>query len=152
MRIVLPPDGERRSEVLEVDPQRRPSRVRVPEQDRDVFLDWDQALDDEGHLRRCLLCGSGVYRRKSFPQVTGFVVVLALALALVGLLGFADDVPLLIGMSIVLLIDICILCFAGTHLICYGCTASYKSTAIAPWHRPWDRREASKHESNTPES
>ena len=146
MRIVLPPDGERRHGTLVVDPERRPSRVRVPEQDRDVFLDWDQALDDEGHLRRCLLCGSGVYRRKSFPQVTGFVAVLALALALVGMLGFADDVPLLIGMSLVLLIDICILFFAGTHLICYGCRASFRSTPIAPWHRQWDRSEAAKHE------
>ena len=81
----------------------------VQEDDRDIFLDWEQALDDEGRLRHCLVCGKGVYRRKAFPQVTGFVVVLAFALALVGILGFAEDIPLLIGMSVVLLIDIGIL-------------------------------------------
>jgi hypothetical protein len=145
MRIFLPTDGERRVSTLEVDPARRPTRARTAEGDRDVFLDWDQALDDQGHLRRCLLCRSGMYRRKAFPQITGFVVLLAFALALVGLLGFADNVPLLIGMSVVLFVDICILMFASTHLVCYGCRASYRSTSIAVWHKPWDRNEASRH-------
>ena len=115
-----------------------------------MFLDWDQALDDGPPASLPILV------RGVSPEIVSaghrFRRRAGSALALVGLLGFADDVPLLIGMSIVLLIDICILCFAGTHLICYGCSASYKSTSIAPWHRPWDRREATKHESNTSES
>ena len=145
MRIVTQQPG-RRVNTLEVDPLRRPTRVRTNEGDGDIFLDWDQALDDAGRLRRCLLCGNGVYRRKTFPQVTGFVVVLALTLAFVGLLGFADDIPLLIGMTIVLIVDVCILLFAGTHLVCYGCHTSYRSTPVAPWHRPWDRTEAMKYD------
>ncbi|MBM43898.1 MAG: hypothetical protein CMJ36_02645 [Phycisphaerae bacterium] len=144
MRILIQQPG-RRATSLDVDPQRRPTRVRTAEDDRDVYLDWDQALDDEGRLRHCLVCGKGIYKRKAFPQVTGFVVVLAFALALVGLLGFADDIPLLIGMTVVLLIDVGILLFAGTHLECYGCHASYRSIPIAPWHRPWDRNEAARH-------
>ena len=110
-----------------------------------MFLDWDQALDDQGHLRCCLLCRSGLYRRKAFPQITGFVVLLAFALALVALLGFADNIILLISMSLVLLVDVCILLFASTHLVCYGCRASYRSTGIASWHKPWDRNESTRH-------
>ena len=110
-----------------------------------MFLDWDQALDDQGHLRRCLLCRSDIYRRKAFPQITGFVVLLAFALALVALLGFSDNILLLIGMLIVLFVDVCILLFASTHLVCYGCRASFRSTDIAPWHKPWDRDDASRY-------
>lgn len=151
MRILIQQPG-RRVTTLDVDPQRRPTRVRAAEDDRDVFLDWDQALDDDGRLRHCLICGKGIYSRKAFPQVTGFVVVLAFALALVGILGFAEDLPLLIGMTVVLMIDVGILLFAGTHLECYGCHASYRSIPIAPWHRPWDRNEANRQSEETPES
>jgi len=151
MRILIQQPG-RRVTSLNVDPQRRPTRVRTAEDDRDIYLDWEQSLDDEGRLRHCLVCGKGIYKRKAFPQVTGFVVVLAFALALVGILGFAEDIPLLIGMSVVLLIDIGILLFAGTHLECYGCHASYRSIPIAPWHRPWDRNEAARHAADAPES
>ena len=151
MRILIQQPG-RRVTSLNVDPQRRPTRVRTAEDDRDIFLDWEQALDDEGRLRHCLVCGKGVYRRKAFPQVTGFVVVLAFTLALVGILGFAEDIPLLIGMSVVLMIDISILLFAGTHLQCYGCHTSYRSIPIAPWHRPWDRNEAARHTGGASES
>ena len=143
VRIVLrESDGSRTT--LDVDPVRRPPRVRDLEDTRNVFLDWDQALDDDGQLRRCLVCGGPLYRRKALPQLTGFVVVLAFALALVGILGFADNIALLIGMSFVLLVDIGILLFARTHLDCYRCGASHRRLPIARYHRPWDRATANR--------
>lgn len=141
VRILLrESDGSRAT--LDVDPTRRPPRVRTLEDTRDVFLEWDQALDDDGQLRRCLGCGGPLYRRKALPQLTGFVVVLAFALALVGILGFADNIPLLIGMSCVLLLDIGILLFARTHLDCYRCRSSHRRLTIASYHRPWERAVA----------
>ena len=139
MRIVLQePDGPGRR-TLDVDPNRRPTRVQTLEDDRTVFLNWDQALDDDGQLRHCLTCGGPLYRRKALPQVTGFVIVLAFALALVGILGFADNLLLLFGMTCVLVIDIAILLFARTHLDCYRCGSSHRRLPIASYHRPWER-------------
>ena len=147
VRILLrEPDGSRAT--LNVDPAQRPPRVQTLEETRDVFLEWDQALDDDGQLRRCLSCGGPLYRRKALPQLTGFVIVLAFALALVGILGFADNIPLLIGMSCVLLLDIAILLFAQTYLDCYRCRSSHRRLKIASYHRPWERAFA---ERNRPE-
>jgi len=146
VRILLREPGERSRATLEVDPTQRPPRVRTLEDTRDVFLEWDQALDDDGQLRRCLACGGALYRRKAFPQVTGFVIVLAFALALVGILGFADNIPLLLGMTLVLLIDIGILIFAGTYLDCYRCRSSHRRLPIANYHRPWDRSIADRND------
>ena len=151
MRIVLrESDGSRTT--LDVDPVRRPLRIRDLEDTRDVFLEWDQALDDDGQLRRCLGCGGPLYRRKALPQLTGFVVVLAFGLALVGILGFADNIPLLIGMSCVLVVDIGILLFARTYLDCYRCRASHRRLQIARYHRPWDRSTASRNRTTDAES
>ena len=142
MQIVLREPGGRRKGTLEVDPGQRPTRVRTSEDELDVFLDWDQSIDDDGKLRRCLACSGALYRKKALPQVTGFVVVLAFALALVGLLGFADNILLLVGMTAVLIVDIGILLFVRTYLECYECRASYRRLPIADYHRPWDRGTA----------
>ena len=149
VRIVLREPGEPGRTTLEVDSSQRPPRVRTLEDTRDVFLEWDQALDDDGQLRRCLACGGPLYRRKALPQVTGFVIVLAFALALVGILGFADNIPLLLGMTVVLLIDIGILLFARTYLDCYRCRSSHRRLPIAEYHRPWERSLADR---NGPDS
>tara|TARA_B100001059_G_scaffold223568_1_gene248676 strand:- start:2094 stop:2555 length:462 start_codon:yes stop_codon:yes gene_type:complete len=144
VRIVLPdPKGAGRKSI-EVDPAQRPTRVQSLEEAGDVFLEWDQAIDDDGHLRRCLCCAGPLYRRKAFPQVTGFVIVLAFALSLVGILGFADNIGLLVVMTIVLLMDISILLFARTYLDCYRCGSSHRKLTIASYHRSWDRATANR--------
>ena len=143
MRIEVREHGRRLGRII-VDPARRPTRVELPGGD-EAFLDWETALDDAGHLRRCVACGSELlYRRKVFPQVTGLVVVMAFAAALVGLLGYATTWPVLAGMGVVLALDIGILLFARTRLVCYGCRSSYHEIEIARYHRPWDRGVASR--------
>jgi len=73
---------------IHVDPALRPTRVRVVDADREVFLNWDTALDDTGRLRRCVACScTDLYTEKVFPVVTGVIVVLAFAGAIVGALG-----------------------------------------------------------------
>ncbi|MDP6987005.1 MAG: hypothetical protein QGG74_03065 [Phycisphaerales bacterium] len=121
-----------------------PSKVQT-DLDRVVFLDWERSQDDEGHLRRCLSCGGDtLYRHRRFPQITGFIAVLALALGLGAILGLATGWPVFIAMLIVLAFDIAILLFSPETLECYRCRSSYRDLDIARYHARWDRSEAAK--------
>jgi len=131
-----------RSKVGEISPdgEQRPARIRTLDTDREVFLDWERAFDDAGQLRRCIICGSDhLFQHKTFPQITPFVIVLAFALSLIGVLGYVTDIAILIGMTGVLLLDIAILFFARTRLVCYRCRSQYRDLVIAEYHRRWDR-------------
>lgn len=129
-----------------VDPATRPTRVTIAGHDREHFLNWDGALDDAGHLRRCTSCGcSALFKSKSFPQLTLFVVLLAFAGAVVSALGYAADPKVLSLLVLVLLIDVAILLFSRERLVCYRCRSTYSQLKIARYHRRWDRREAERH-------
>lgn len=142
MRIDLRSADRRPLGRVGVDPAARPTRVSVPGVEREVFLSWDGALDDAGHLRRCVACGGqAMFRTKSFPQVTLLVVVLAFAGAVVAALGYAANPLVLSTMVVVLLVDVAILLFSRPLLICYRCRSTYAQLPIARYHRRWDRRE-----------
>lgn len=145
MRIDLRDDQRRVIGSIEADPAQRPTRVAVPGAGRDVFLTWEGAVDDGGHLRRCVACGCGdLFREKAFPQITGLVVVLAFAGAVIGALGFVT-MPVLIVMIAILLFDAAILVFSRSRLVCYQCRSSYHHLSIARYHRSWDRAMAERH-------
>ncbi|MCH8152020.1 MAG: hypothetical protein IH830_06565 [Planctomycetes bacterium] len=146
MRIEVRDASRRRIGRIEVDPARRPTRVNIEGTDREVFLDWDRALDDARHLRRCVVCGcSELFRAKAFPQVTSFVVVLAFAGAVVGALGYATTPPILVAMVVVLAADVVILLLARQRLVCHRCRSSYHGLPVARYHRAWDRAVAERH-------
>ena len=146
MRIALRDESGHRRGVLNVDEHARPTRVAAPDgADQEVYLEWESAVDDAGHLRRCVACGcSELYAEKAFPQITGFVVILAFAGATVGLLGLATT-PMLIAMLIVLVLDVAILLISRRRLVCYRCQTSYHDLPIAPYHRHWDRSVADRY-------
>ena len=142
MRIELRDEGRQKLGRVEIDIHARPTRVHAPDADRDVILSWDSALDDAGRLRRCLACGSSdMYRAKAFPQITGFVIIAAFAGAVIGALGLATP-PMLVGMTVVLIIDIGILFFVRESLVCYRCRSAYRDIPIARYHDRWDRTVA----------
>ncbi len=146
MRIELRDEHRRRIGRIDVDPALRPTRVAVVASDREVFLNWDTALDDAGNLRRCVACGcSDLFRDKTFPQVTGFVVALAFTGAVIGALGLATTTPMLVAMTAVLVLDIAVLLFSRHRLVCYRCRTSYHGLPIARYHRRWDRSTADEH-------
>ena len=146
MRIELHDAERRKVGRIEVDPVRRPTRVRIQDTDREVFLDWDTALDDASRLRRCVACGcDDLFRTKAFPQITGFVVVLAFAGAAIGALGRATTPPILIAMVLVLVADVAILLVSRQRLVCHRCRTSYHDLSIARYHRGWDRAVAERH-------
>ena len=112
----------------------------------EAFLHWDTAVDDSGHLRRCVACGCpDLFREKAFPQVTGFVVLLAFVGAIVGALGLATDLPVLLTLVGVLLLDVAILVFSKRRLVCYRCRSTFHNVGIARYHRPWDRSVAERY-------
>ncbi|MHC4948450.1 MAG: hypothetical protein ACYTG1_09335 [Planctomycetota bacterium] len=146
MRIDLRDEGRRRIGRIHVDPALRPTRVGVADTGREVFLDWETALDDAGHLRRCVACGcNDLFREKVFPQVTGFVVVLAFAGAVVSALGFATTRPVMVTMILVLALDVAVLLFARRRLVCYRCRTAYRGLPIARYHRGWQRATADRY-------
>lgn len=146
MRIELRDADRRKIGRIEVDPARRPTRVRVQESDREVFLDWEAALDDAHHLRHCIVCGCpDLFATKAFPQITGVVVILAFAGAIIGALGLATTPPILIAMTCVLVADVAILIFSRKRLVCHRCRTSYHQLPIARYHRRWDRAVAERH-------
>jgi hypothetical protein len=113
---------------------------------KEAFLQWDTALDDAGQLRRCVVCGcTELFRERAFPQVTGFVVVMAFAGAVVGVLGLATELPVLLALVAVLLFDISILVFSRRRLVCYRCRTTFHDLPIARYHRPWDRSVADRY-------
>ena len=146
MRIELRDENRERIGRLDVDPSLRPTRVTVVGTGREVFLDWEAALDDAGHMRRCVACGSrDLFRDKAFPQVTLFVVLLAFAGAVLGALGYATTPPMLGAMGVVLVLDVAILLFSKRWLVCYRCRTRYHGMPIAKYHRRWDRSVAERY-------
>jgi hypothetical protein len=152
MRIELRDGNRRRIGRLEADAALRPTRVSVVPRNgavaeqREVFLNWDTAVDDAGKIRRCIACGcSDLFREKAFPQVTGFVVILAFVGAIVGALGLATNMPVMLTMIAVLVLDIAILVFSKRRLVCYRCLTSYHELSIARYHHPWDRGTAERY-------
>ncbi|MDG2422681.1 MAG: hypothetical protein P8M22_01750 [Phycisphaerales bacterium] len=140
MRVVVRQLDRRRVGEIDADADTSPARVTTIDTGEEVFLDWERAFDDAGQLRRCIICGSeDLFQQKTFPQITPFVIVLAFALSLIGVLGFVTDIAILIGMTGVLLLDVAILFFARTRLQCYRCRSQYSKIQIADYHKRWDR-------------
>lgn len=129
----------------------RPTRAPIIERgvhdpQREAFLQWEGALDDAGQLRKCLACGCpDLFKEKAFPQVTGLVIVLAFVGAIVGGLGLATNLPVLLLLIVVLVLDVAILVLSHRRLVCYRCRSSYHDVAIARYHRAWDRATADRY-------
>ncbi|MEY3141757.1 MAG: hypothetical protein RLY21_250 [Planctomycetota bacterium] len=102
-------------------------------------------MDDAGSLRRCVVCGSDhLYVRRNFPQVTPLIAVLAFALAVVAILGYAASPWVTAALIALLITDVFILVFSKRQLACYRCGAIYGAIRIARFHRAWDRAVAEK--------
>ncbi|MBL9150531.1 MAG: hypothetical protein JNM94_17730 [Phycisphaerae bacterium] len=146
MRVDARDDKGERIGRFEVDPAERPNLVRVTDATgttHERYINWDGALDDSGHLRRCLLCGcQSMYRSKALPQVTPFIVVLAFVGAFIGLLGYASNPFVLPALIVLLVIDVATLIGSRLRLICYRCRSLYTRLPIARYHGRWSRAEA----------
>jgi hypothetical protein len=156
VRIDLRDKKRQRLFRVEVDAKDRPTVVRPPDDaGREVYLDWDQAFDDEGYLRRCPACGCReLFVRKDFPQVTGFVIVLVAAAAAMALFGMEQVIAAVGVLAAVVLIDAVIFFFTGKCLVCYRCRTEFRDLPIRPRHPGWELAvgEKYRHETQSPQS
>jgi hypothetical protein len=151
MRIELHDEQRQLVGEVEIDAAEQPSRARMANENREVFLNWDIAIDDAGQLRRCLACGCrDMFREKVFPPIIGVIVVLNYAGLLIGVFGGAENVLVRIGMIVLLVLGLIVLLYSKTRLVCYTCRTSYYDLLIARYHRSWDRAIADRHPAPTP--
>lgn len=151
MRVTLRDRNRRRIGRIDVDPAARPPRVPIEEPGeagpREVFLQWDSALDDTGNLRRCIVCGCpDLFREKAYPPFTGVIVALAFAGSALGILGYSENPAVLSAMTAVLMLDLGVLLVARRRLVCHRCHSTYASVPITRWHPQWDRQIAARYE------
>lgn len=146
MRIEVHDLSRARRGRATLDPSQRPPRAQLdgvedPQhpQAGEVFLDWDGALDDSGHLRRCPICGgSHLFKVRTLPTVTPIFVILAFAGTAVSLFGYANNPIILAALVLVVLAELVILVVARTRLVCYRCRSRFAQTPIAPYHAVFD--------------
>jgi hypothetical protein len=121
MRLEPRDSSGRRLPRIEIDERARPPRVQIPPTGADLFLRWDEALDDSAALRRCVVCGcTELYVRKNLPQVTPFILVLAFSGVAVALLGYATNPWVNAALAVLLVVDALTLVLARRQLVCYG--------------------------------
>lgn len=142
MQIILRENPQSPPERVEIDLRDPPPVVRPaqhPGLKTTLSLDWDRALDDNGHLRRCPVCRcEHLYVRRPVPRMTAFVlIVLAAAVAMV-LYGIDLEVWAFGALAIVLLIDLGILLVSRPALVCYRCKTQYRRLKIPPGQPRWD--------------
>ena len=142
-------DLERRpAGTAEVDPVARPPRVEVRATDgsvREAFLDWEQALDDADRLRACVACRCPeLYRRRTPIWFTPFALVLAAAGLVAAVTGHSSDPLVLAALVALVVIDVAVLAFVPTRLVCYRCGTAYSGMPIARHHRRWDAATAAR--------
>jgi hypothetical protein len=136
-----------------IDVRARPVLVRIKGQDsaeHEVFLQWDGAVDDAGQLRTCVACGCPhLYRQRSLPQFTPFVLVLAAAGFVLGVMGYSNDPIVLAALMVLLVLDIGALIFARTLLVCYRCRTRYGKAKVGRYIARWNARTAALPECQT---
>jgi len=127
----------------EVSLDQRPARLRLgrPGNEREHFLDWERAIDDGGHLRKCIVCGCDtLYRSRSSPRLTVIVAVLGFSIGAVGLAGYGTPPVLLVATFIAVTIDLVLFLRSWWRLTCYRCHSSFRGMPIARYHQTWNAR------------
>jgi hypothetical protein len=125
----------------EVSLDERPARVRLGEPAVEHFLDWERAIDDGGHLRKCIVCGcDALYRNRSLPRLTLIAVALGLSVVAVGLAGYGTP-PVLAGALVAAIVaDLVLRVLGRWQLSCYRCRSTFRGMPIARYHHRWDAR------------
>ena len=136
---------------VDVDPTSPPSIVKRPDGEAEVYLNWEQAIDDERHLRRCPVCGCReLFVRKDFPQVTGLLIVVFAAVVALVLFGTRQVTLGFVVLGLVALIDAVIFVFAGRCLVCYRCRSEYRGLPIRSGHPGWELATGEKYRWSDP--
>lgn len=133
--------------TVHVDPANPPTVVKATDgRGPAISLDWDKALDDEGNLRHCPVCGCPeFYLKKQVPQLTVFALIVAAAVIAMVFYGFGLSAPALIVLAVVLGLDLLIYLYAKRYLVCYGCQSEFHDTPLLPTDKAWDANTAERY-------
>ncbi len=136
--VVIVDDKEPAS-VVKPDGPPQPPQTDGDANTGEVYLSWDGAVDDQGYLRRCPVCGCReLFSRKDFPQITGFVIVVLAGVLAMGLFVGGDVYMGLIVLGACAVLDALIYFFVGRCIVCYRCRSEFRDTPIGSHHQGWD--------------
>jgi hypothetical protein len=154
VRILIRNLQRERLFTAHVDNKDPASVVRPPDgEGPEVYLNWDGARDDHGHLRHCPVCGCReLFKRKDFPQITGFVIVVLAAVIAMVLFGMRRVLAGIIVLGTVALVDLLIFFFTGRCLVCYRCRSEFRDVPISRDQRGWDLATGEKYRLTEPAS
>lgn len=131
-----------------VDPADRPGRVEAG--GREVFLDWDRAVDDGGRLRRCPACGcEDLYATRRFGAawvVVGVTLAFVAPVVLSGLDqgGMGALVGKLVcGVGVVVVLSAWLV--SPRALVCYRCRSRYDRMPVSRQRRGWRQSVAARY-------
>jgi len=152
MRIEIRCPSRGHLQWIKVDPRHPPPVVPAASGEHgehEQYLDWSGAFDDEGHLRRCPICGCDqLFRKKTIPALNGFVVVLAVGLVCLALYGLSGApwewvVAALVAVAVV---NFGIILFSPPFLGCYDCGSGFHQVPVAQGQQEWDGQVARSHQ------
>ena len=134
-----------------VDPEHPPSIIRADDgRGPAISLDWNQAVDDAGHLRHCPVCGcDDLYIRRTVPRLALFIGVVGAAFGAAVGYGVGDRLLGISVLTVVLVLDLVIAAVAERMLVCYRCRARFRGVPFRKRHRRWDANVQRHHENST---
>lgn len=106
---------------------------------RDVELRWEGAIDGDGYLRLCPVCGCReLFVRKDFPQKFGLTMVVIAAAAALVLFTMGQVIAAFAVLGAMAVIDAVVYLLTPRCLVCYRCRSEFRDTPIAADHEPWE--------------
>ncbi len=122
-----------------IDEKSRPASALLDGCGRRIDLHWEGALDEQGRLHRCPLCGCReIFKRYDFPQRLGLMLVIATAAGAVILLILWQVIWAMLLLLAAVVVDRIIYVFTGQCLVCYRCRSEFRDLVIDDSHEPWD--------------
>lgn len=127
---------------MDIDPDQPPRMVpdsAASDSGSEMYLQWDGAIDDEGHLRQCPACSCNeLFVRKDVPQVTTFTLIVLAAVISAAFFAADKVIVSIVVLLVVILVDVLIYFFAGRTLVCYRCRSEFEQLPIASTQKPWE--------------
>jgi len=122
-----------------VDESAKPTQATLRGTNQRIDLHWAGAFDEEGRVRRCVVCGCReIFKRYDFPQRFGLALVLIAIIACVVLL---IEGQVLWAMGVLLgtvVIDRIVYVFTRECLVCYRCRSEFRDVKVDKSHASWD--------------